>query len=65
LSGQQYTKLFLLLWIASAAAFDVFANWYWGRDSTISVVTRNIAIDDPIAAFALGVVAGHIFWSLR
>lgn len=58
------TKFFLLTWTLVLVAYAVLAAWAGGKESTVSVVTCEFCRDNPIAAFAVGVVAGHILWRM-
>lgn len=42
--------------------YDLAALWFGGRDGTISVVLYDFCKEHPIAALALGIILGHIFW---
>jgi hypothetical protein len=42
--------------------YDVLAEVYGGDRTTISRVVYNFARAEPVAAFALGVLVGHLFW---
>lgn len=56
------TRWFILLVIVGVTIFDIVALLVGGIDATISVTMYNLSRQYPIIPFALGVIAGHLFW---
>lgn len=64
MSPHNLTTWFLVLWIAQAVLWDVWACARWGADGTISRVALYHCQHEPILALAVGVVIGHVFWRM-
>jgi hypothetical protein len=60
-----YTWIVIGVLLFLAGAWDLFALLTWGKEATISYILRNLAVDYPVFPFLLGILAGHIFWSLK
>lgn len=58
------TEIFMIVAVVLIAGFDVFAFARWGGNFTISTITWNVAQKYPIIPFAVGVLAGHLFWQM-
>ena len=56
---------YLLPAIIAVAVIDTLIIWQFGPDQSISRKIMEISMRFPIIAFALGVIAGHLFWPLR
>jgi hypothetical protein len=48
--------------IAVIGIYDVFAGASYGKEATVSAITRGLARDYPIIYVLCGVVVGHLFW---
>jgi hypothetical protein len=55
------TQLLLLLWIAAAIGWDVFAYYRWGDAATVSVAIQTWARRWPLLLVALGMLLWHLF----
>ena len=42
--------------------WDIYAAFKWGYDGTISRDILTASKNHPVIAFAIGVIAGHLFW---
>lgn len=58
------TKAFLLMWVSVLICYAVVAIRFGGRESSVSVVTYEFCAENPIIAFAVGIVFGHLLWRL-
>ncbi len=56
------TIIFILVALVAIIAFDVWTLTTHGFESTISASIYAMSRDNPIYAFALGIVCGHLFW---
>ncbi len=56
------TAWWIVALIAIAVSYDVFAYVHWGYEGTISFKALTASKNYPIIPFAIGVVAGHLFW---
>lgn len=45
--------------------YDLAALRLWGEPATLSRIVMDWSREWPIIAFALGVIAGHVFWGCR
>lgn len=61
-TGYRTTFGFIITVILMAVAFDIIAILLWGTEGSLSRVMLDFSKRWPIVPFALGVVAGHIFW---
>jgi len=61
---RKLTQALLVFAATSLAGYDAYVYRNAGADATISVVLRDLFVDWPIAAVAVGVVVGHICWPL-
>tara|TARA_R100000008_G_scaffold53964_1_gene32839 strand:- start:457 stop:654 length:198 start_codon:yes stop_codon:yes gene_type:complete len=53
----------IILGIVLIVAFWDITVMFMGRpDATISAVILEVSKENPIVAFVLGVVVGHLFW---
>ncbi len=59
IDGRTLTIIILGIFIIGLIIYDIYVYTYYGVDSTISRVTYNFAKENPIIAFAVGVVVGH------
>lgn len=57
------TVVFSVFVVAIIAVYDALAWAYASGEGTISRVLLAIAYEYPLLPFAVGVVAGHIFWA--
>lgn len=64
MTGVDITRLVLLVNAVFLLLYDLFAVWYWGFPSTISVVLYDAVRVRPIIALIIGIVMGHIFFPL-
>ena len=56
-------KIIIIAVVAIIGAWDVFVVLIMGRpEATISAVLLQLTKENPIIAFMLGVVVGHLFW---
>ena len=62
MTGRNQTALFLIVWVALAVAWDIRVMWRYGVDATISKILHDWSCNNPILAFALGILCGHFFW---
>ena len=59
----ELTAKLILLGLVIIVAFWDAAVLIMGRpEATISAVLLQLATDNPIIAFTMGVVVGHLFW---
>jgi hypothetical protein len=65
MTPRQTTTVFIILWIAGAVAYDVAVAYLYGSQPTISRIVHDWAYGNPVVAFALGVLCGHLFWSQK
>ena len=60
----ELTAKLILLGLVIIVAFWDAAVLIMGRpEATISAVLLQLATDNPIIAFTMGVVVGHLFWT--
>jgi hypothetical protein len=59
------TVWFIIAWVAVAAVYDVIVAYLYGSQPTISRVIHDWTYGNPVIAFALGVLCGHLFWSQK
>lgn len=55
-------KLIILATIIIIVLWDVSVVLMGRPETTISAVLLQLAKDNPIISFAMGVVVGHLFW---
>lgn len=48
--------------VALIAVYDIWTLVTRGYETTISAVTYNLSKRFPIIPFAIGVIAGHLWW---
>ncbi len=65
MTPRQTTQVVLLLAFLVLGAYDLFAYLAWGREQTLSVVLFESSVEWPVIPFALGFLAGHLFWPIR
>ncbi len=61
---RKLTQALLVFGVTSLAGYDAYVYRNAGSEATISAVVRDLFVDWPIAAVAVGVVVGHICWPL-
>lgn len=61
---RKLTQGILAFAVTSLAGYDAYVFRNAGSEATISVVTRDLFIEYPIAAVVIGVIVGHICWPL-
>jgi hypothetical protein len=49
--------------VAGLIGYDLFAVAKWGYTGTISYDVLSASKNHPIIPFAIGIIAGHFFWS--
>jgi hypothetical protein len=57
-----FTQWFILIMVSFTLLMDIFLAGFFGLENTISRTLLVLAKQYPIIPFALGVIAGHIFW---
>ncbi len=62
MTGENTTTYGLIVLVLLLACYDVLIHWCCGPQATLSRVIFKYASEYPIIAFALGVLAGHVFW---
>jgi hypothetical protein len=62
---KQMTICFIIVWVAVAVMYDVVVAYFYGTQPTISRIIHDWAYGNPVIAFALGVLCGHLFWSQK
>ncbi len=55
-------KCIILILVIVIVVWDVSVLWLGRPDATISAVIYQLSKENPIIAFALGVIIGHLFW---
>lgn len=65
MTPRQVTQVVLLITFMVLGAYDLWAFYRWGRPYTLSVVIYESARANPIVAFGLGVLIGHLFWPVK
>lgn len=61
---RQLTQGLLAFFVTSLAGYDAWVYRNHGSEATISVVCRDLFVEWPVAAVAVGVVVGHVCWPL-
>jgi len=56
MTGRNQTAMFLIVWVALAIAWDIRVMWRYGVDATISKILHDWSCNNPILAFALGIL---------
>ena len=59
------TQWFLLALLAAVTLYDIIAAKTLGEGATVSVIVADASSKYPIIAFAIGVLAGHVFWEMK
>lgn len=59
---RKFTQAVLAFVVVALSGYDLFVYRTAGVDATISAVSLDFAREWPIAAVAIGVVVGHLFW---
>ena len=62
---KQMTICFIIVWVSVAVVYDVVIAYFYGAQPTISRIVHDWAYGNPVIAFALGVLCGHLFWSQK
>lgn len=57
-----FTQFILLVLAALLGAYDAYVIVTFGYDASISVVVLDWSRRAPVLPFAVGVIAGHLFW---
>lgn len=57
------TEIVIAVTTVAVLAFDVYIIIKKGKEASISRVLYNQSRRHPVIPFALGFVAGHIFWA--
>lgn len=57
------TSWILITVVTMLIGWDIYAVLRWGYAGTISFDILTASKNHPIIAFAIGVVAGHLFWT--
>lgn len=60
-SGQGMTQAILALSTLGILAYDYYALKHWGYQSTVSYLMLSAAQKQPILAFMVGGLMGHLF----
>jgi len=58
------TQSILAFVVVTLLGWDAFVYHAAGPEATISVVTRDLFLEFPVAAVAVGLIVGHIAWPL-
>lgn len=61
---ERYVATGILASLLLFGLIDVFLNFKYGVDGTISMCIYKLASNYPIIPFIFGVLAGHVFWPL-
>ena len=61
---RRMTQLLLAFAVTTLAGWDAWVYHASGPEATISVVTRDLFLEFPVAAVAVGLIVGHIAWPL-
>lgn len=61
-SGTQLTMVFISIVVVLGILYDAWVWHRYGSYATISWVTWTTAQKYPLLPFAVGVLAGHLFW---
>jgi hypothetical protein len=61
--GAKVTACFIVVFIAIAIVYDIFAGLTWGVEATISRTVWYASKAHPVFPFATGVLCGHLFAS--
>ncbi len=64
MTGPDLTRLVLTAVVAGLAVYDVVIIRACGPPASLSFVIHDFARQHPMAALALGVLVGHVFWPL-
>lgn len=60
-----FTKAFLLVWVAVLAVYAVLSIRFGGKEASVSVAVHDFVSANPVVAFFLGVLIGHLLWPVR
>lgn len=61
---RKLTQAILCFVTTSLIGYDAYVYRNSGTNATISAVVRDLAVEWPVAAVAIGTVIGHLFWPL-
>lgn len=64
MTGPDLTRLVLLVVVGGLALYDVVVIRACGPPASLSCVIHGFCRQHPVAAVALGVLIGHVFWPL-
>ena len=59
------TILFCVILVIAVAAFDVYIIAKKGKKESISAHIIRASHNYPLIPFLLGIVCGHLFWSMK
>lgn len=59
------TRAVLLVWVALLVVYAVLAIRFGGREASVSAAVSQFCFDNPIVAFAMGLLVGHFIWPVR
>jgi hypothetical protein len=59
-TAKQITAIVLIFGTIFFVVYDVFSLYFWGENTTISVVVNEWLWINPLAAFALGFINGGL-----
>jgi hypothetical protein len=54
--------IFMLIISAAITVFDIYVYVRYGNEATISYTILEASVRNPIVPFAMGMLAGHLFW---
>jgi hypothetical protein len=57
--------ILLLIIVGVVGLWDIYCSWIGSQESTVSYLLNQFASGNPIFAFFVGIVCGHLFWPLR
>lgn len=59
------TLIFIAIIVVSIVVFDYWVIWKKGKKESISAHIIRASHDYPLIPFLLGIVCGHLFWSMN
>jgi hypothetical protein len=59
------TVIFLYVFVLGAIIYDFYAYSQGGTEATISWIVAEWAYTMPAGVFAVGFIAGHLFWQMN
>ncbi len=62
---EHVTGTILVVNLVLLALYDLIVRVWCGSDATISVVLGDFCRREPIVACGIGVLVGHVMWSIR